>query len=86
MQLKSYKEKVIIIKPAKTAGDISNIKYDDGQPLPKETMKGLQGLGEILRKIHNRLINEGYSIIDGKLYSPSGALLYERKQSTQTIL
>ena len=84
MQLKSYKEKIIIITPAKTAGDISHFKYEDGQPLPKETIKGLHGLGDILRKIHNRLINEGYSIIEGKLYSPSGELLYERKQSNQS--
>jgi hypothetical protein len=69
--------------PAKRAGDSSSLKYENGQPLPKETIKGLQGLGDILRKIHNRLISEGYSIIEGKLYSPNGELLYERNQSIQ---
>jgi|GEM_PF-5267589 len=66
--------------PARTADEISHLKYEQGQPLPKETIKGLQDLGEILRKIHNRLISEGYSIIEGKLYSAKGELLYERNQ------
>lgn len=84
MQLKSYRERIIVMTPAKRAGDSSSLKYENGQPLPKETIKSLQGLGDILRKIHNRLISEGYSIIDGKLYSPNGELLYEKKQSNPT--
>ena len=83
MQLHSYSKKIILITPAKTASDISHIKYEHGQPLPIQTIKGLQGLGEILRKVHNRLITEGYSIIEGKLYSPQGELLYERNQTIQ---
>jgi hypothetical protein len=83
MQLNSYRKKIIIVTPARTAGDNSHFRYEQGQPLPKETIKGLHGLGEILRKVHNRLINEGYSIIEGKLYCPSGTLLYERNQTIQ---
>jgi hypothetical protein len=83
MQFHSYKEKIIAIAPAKTAGDTSHLEYENGQPLPKETITGLHGLGDILRKIHDRLVSEGYSIINGKLYSPNGSLLYERKQSKQ---
>ena len=81
MQLKSYKEKIIAMTPLNTEGVNSYHEYKPGQLLPKETIKGLQGLGEILRKIHDRLINEGYSIIDGKLYSPKGELLYERNKT-----
>ena len=85
MQLHSYKEKIIAITPARESSDNLHFKYEDDQPLPLETIKGLQGLGDILRKIHDRLLNEEYSIIEGKLYSPNGALLYERKQPNQTI-
>lgn len=83
MQLNSYKEKIILISPVETTGDNSCLKYEHGQPLPKETIKGLQGLGEILGRVHNRLIAEGYSIMEGKLYSPKGELLYERNQTIQ---
>lgn len=83
MLLNSYKEKIIAIIPAKEVDDTSHFQYENDQPLPKETITGLHGLGDILRKIHNRLINEGYSIIEGKLYSPNGTLLYERNQSKQ---
>ncbi|MBP6025452.1 hypothetical protein [Ferruginibacter sp.] len=83
MQLHSYRQKIIAITPAKTAGDTLHFEYENGRPLPKETITGLQGLGDILQKIHNRLVSEGYSIIEGKLYSPDGVLLYERNQSKQ---
>lgn len=78
MRLKSYKGKTIIISPVKTDYPSS---YGNNEPLPVETIKGLQGLGEILRRVHNRLITEGYCIIEGKLYSPQGELLYERNQT-----
>lgn len=44
-----------------------------------ETVQSFEHLGNILRRIHARLISEGYSIIDGKLISPSGEIIYERK-------
>ena len=49
--------------------------------LPQETIEGLISLCKILRNIHNRLRSEGYAIINGSLYSPSGELLYERNQN-----
>ncbi len=33
----------------------------------KETVESLGELGEILKKIHKRLISEGYTIVDGKI-------------------
>lgn len=44
--------------------------------LPSQTIKGLIGLGEILRKIHNRIISEGYVMKDGKLINPEGEIIY----------
>lgn len=43
--------------------------------LPPETIQGLLGLGEILRKIHNRITAEGYVIKDGKLFDPEGIIV-----------
>ena len=33
-----------------------------------ETIQSLKELGDVLRSIHNRLIAEGYTIKDGKIY------------------
>jgi hypothetical protein len=35
-----------------------------------DTFAALKELGEVLRKIHNRLISEGYTIVEGKIYPP----------------
>ncbi len=42
--------------------------------LSEETIQAMKELGEILRGIHNRLISEGYTIKDGKIYKPDGTL------------
>ena len=38
------------------------------QTLSDETIFGIKELGNIFNKIHNRLLNEGYIISDGKIY------------------
>ncbi len=38
--------------------------------LSRETLNGVGKLGEILRGIHMRLINEGYIIENEKIYKP----------------
>jgi len=35
--------------------------------LSKDTLDALEGLGDILRSIHNRMISEGYEIADGNI-------------------
>ena len=47
--------------------------------LSDEAVVGLKGLAEILRRIHNRLIREGYRIEDGLLYASDGKVEYRRK-------
>jgi hypothetical protein len=41
------------------------------QPLSQETLKSLRELGEIFRRIHHRLVSEGYTIQDGKIIPPA---------------
>ena len=38
--------------------------------LPPETIQALRELGEILRRIHNRMISDGYIIKDGVIIKP----------------
>ena len=40
------------------------------QPLSQETIKSLHELGAIFRRIHRRLISEGYIIRDGNIIPP----------------
>ncbi len=42
-------------------------KPNKTKTLSDETMKSAVAFGEILRRIHNRLIAEGYEIKDGKV-------------------
>ncbi len=44
------------------------------QPFSKETIDSLKDLGEVLMRIHRRLISEGYIIKDGKIYKPNEQL------------
>ena len=37
-----------------------------------EDIQSFVELGEVLRKIHNRLLSEGYVIKDGKIIAPQG--------------
>jgi len=48
-----------------------------GSHFSQQTIDGLIKLGYSLRQIHNRLISEGYSIIDGQLIAPDGSIKYE---------
>jgi hypothetical protein len=68
------------------------IPDDDDEPIPEipdgchfsqETIDSLIKLGTVLRPIYNRLISEGYSIIDGKLIAPDGSITYEPKPRIQ---
>lgn len=36
----------------------------------EETLASLRDLGEVIRKIHNRLVSEGYVIANGKILKP----------------
>lgn len=70
-----------MVSIAKTDRDMM-LGYCPTQPLPIKTIEKLRELGEVLRKIHTRLEREGYVIIENKLYSPTGELLYENKSYT----
>jgi hypothetical protein len=52
--------------------------------LSPETIQSFSQLTDVLRSIHHRLISEGYSILEGRLYSPEGELIYENKNYYQT--
>jgi hypothetical protein len=39
----------------------------------EETFEALSELGSVLRTIHNRLIAEGYTIVDGHITKPETA-------------
>lgn len=39
-------------------------------PLPEETVRSLQELGEVYRQIYRRLISEGYIFQNGKFIKP----------------
>jgi hypothetical protein len=55
-------------KPPIINGEIAS--KPKNQPLSQETVQSLQELGEVFRRIHRRLISEGYIIRDGKLIKP----------------
>ncbi len=84
MNRKYERNKILRSIPA----DMDDLASENDLPIgchfSQETINGLIGLGEILRKIHIRLIREGYSIIDGKLISPIGETFYERKSPPKT--
>lgn len=81
MRKYGYRQKEITIKPAEEAKDLSHLHFEEGYIFPKETITALQGLCEILRGIRTRLLQEGYSIMEGKLISPEGKVVYERNKS-----
>ncbi len=62
------KQKEIIIRPIDPNPDLSDLHFRPEFIFPDETIEALQGLGEILRGIRNRLIREGYTIKDGNIY------------------
>ena len=62
--------------------------YDDepdyeippGRHFSDETINSLIKLGDVLRKIHDRLMSEGYRIKDGNLYNLQGVRVYNREE------
>ena len=44
----------------------------------QEVIDTISELGSVFQQIQNRLISEGYSIIDGKLINSKGEVEYER--------
>lgn len=44
---------------------------------PQETIDSLVQLGEVLRKIHNRMKSEGYDIIDDRIIHIATGKLYD---------
>ena len=40
--------------------------------IPEETIKAVRELGAVLRRIHNRLVSEGYIFQDGEYIKPDG--------------
>jgi hypothetical protein len=44
----------------------------DKKPLSDETIRSLQELGEVFRRIHKRLVSEGWVIKDGVFTPPPG--------------
>lgn len=73
--------KLLNCVPSNEVGAIYAV--NKGNHFNKETMDGFIQLGTILRKIHNRLLQEGYSIIDGRLIAPNGDVIYEPKKHTK---
>lgn len=72
------RNKILRCIPADTESE-SIYEIPEGCNFSQATINGFVELGEILQNIHDRLIGEGCSIIDGKLISPGGEILYERK-------
>jgi len=48
--------------------------------LSKDTLNALEGLGDVLRGIHKRMILEGYEIVDGNIRKvvPQNVNVYEK--------
>lgn len=48
--------------------------------LSKDTLNALEGLGDVLRGIHKRMIFEGYEIVDGTIRKvvPQNVNVYEK--------
>lgn len=84
MQKPGHKEKLIIIKPKEANRDLSHLHFEEGYIFPRETIEALTGFCEILKGIRSRLLKEGYSIIEGKLVSSEGEVLYEREHNNKT--
>jgi hypothetical protein len=55
----------------------------DEAPFPPETVQALHELGELLRKIHHRLVSEGWTIKNGEFIPPaSGENQYATRDHT----
>lgn len=81
MNSKYERNKILYCTPADE--DTPQVDMPDGCYFSQETINSIITLGDILRKIHNRLIKEGYSIIDGRLIGPDGSIKYEPKRNKQ---
>lgn len=43
------------------------------------SMKNFVGFSAALQRVHSRLIAEGYKIVNGKIVSPSGEIVYNKQ-------
>ncbi len=64
--------------PLEPDRDISYLHYEEGYSFPNETYTGLASLCTILQGIQDRLIREGYSIIEGEVIPPQRVEHYEK--------
>jgi hypothetical protein len=78
---KYFRTKILRCIPAEDDEPISDIPA--GRHFSQETIDSLIKLGNVLRPIYNRLISEGYSIIDGRLIAPDGSIKYEPARRIQ---
>lgn len=47
---------------------VQNVQSEqNGSRLSKDTLRALDELGDILRKVHRRMTSEGYEIVDGSI-------------------
>ncbi len=73
-----YKYAQLKISPMREL-PVEEIKNDpSGNTFQQEVIDTISELGSVFQQIHNRLISEGYSIIDGKLINSKGEVEYER--------
>ena len=75
---KNRKNKILFSIPADD--DEPDYEIPPGRHFSDETINSLIRLGDVLRKIHDRLISEGYSIVDGNLISPDGKIVYDKSK------
>jgi hypothetical protein len=54
------------IKDSKNPQDVVGMDPSEWQ-FDDDTIMALSDLGDVLRRIHNRMENEGYEIVDGKV-------------------
>lgn len=79
MKQKLRKEKLQYMLPKRGIKDISE---GEEKKLSQQTINSIVELGEVLRDIHNRLIREGYSIINGEAYPPHNNYAGKRDNKT----
>lgn len=76
--IRHHKNEYIKISPMTVLPPEEIITDSLGYIFRQEVIDTVSELGSALQRIHNRLISEGYSIIDGKLINAKGEVEYER--------